>query len=154
MKFVNEKTSVPKQKLLSLLENSDLVNQGVKFDEKRGKPRMLVKTKGNRISITCRYVGGVSKDNGFLVGTVFIGSIKESADYTRIRGVITTSPIYHLLLVALTAYFIYRCIALGAINPIPIILVIFSFIMFRDEFKKQGVISRFISRAIRRGESE
>jgi len=153
MKFVNEKTSISKEKLLSLLESSDIVNQGVKFDEKKGKPRMLVKTKGNRLSITCRYVGGTSKDDGFLVGTVFLGSIREREGETRIRGVITTAPLYHLLLAALTAYFIYRCIALGGINPIPIILVIFSFLMFRDEFKKQGVISRFISRAIRRGES-
>ena len=152
MKLVNHTTEVGTDRLLAVLSASEDVNRGVKFDEKRGRPVMLVKNKGNRLRITCRYVGGASKDNGFLVGTFFFGSIRESEHGTRIRGVITTAPLYHTLLVALIAFFVYRCIALGGINPIPIILAVFSFIMFKPEFEKQGSIARYIPRAIRYAE--
>lgn len=152
MIFVNHKTTLTPDRLTEMLENGEAVNRGVKFDEKRGKPQMLVKRKGNRLNITCRYVGGASKDNGFLVGSFFHGKMTVKNGETRLRGIILTAPIYHAALIALTAYYIYRCISLGGINPVPIILIAFSLMMFSGEFKKQGVISRFIARAIRYGE--
>jgi hypothetical protein len=39
-------------------------------------------------------------------------------------------------------------------NPIAIIIAIFSYLMFRQEFKKQGIIARYLYRAIRISELE
>ncbi len=152
MKFVNCKTAVASDDLFALLSNSDRVNDGVKFDEKRGKPFMNVKRKGTRIYITCRMMGGASKDNGFIVGTFFVGRMTEKNGVTRISGITLTSPLYHLLLLALTVFFIYRCIVLGGFNPVPVILLIFGLLLCKDEYKKQGIIARYIARAVRKSE--
>ena len=154
MKFISLEAAAERERVLATLSDCETVNRGVKFDENRGKPQMIVKSKGNRIRVSCRYIGGASRDDGFLVGTVFYGRITEREGKTRIRGIVTTAPIYHTVLLALIAFFIYQCIRLGGINPIPIILVVFSLIMFRGEFKKQGVIARYLYRAIRRLDGE
>ena len=155
MRFVNVTTDIPRAELLSMIRNYELVNEKVVFDDKRGKPVIKVKEKKKgRISITCEMVGGATRDNGFFVGTYFSGAIKEKNGKTRLRGVITTAPIYHTGLLALTVFFIYQCIRLGGFNPIPLILLVFNYFLFRAEYKKQGLIARYLDRAVKRAEKE
>jgi len=155
MRFLNLATDISRDELLSVIANYELVNENVLFDDKRGKPTIRVKEKkGNRVVVTCEMVGGASRDNGFLVGTYFAGSIKEKAGKTCLRGVITTAPIYHTGLLTLTVFFVYQCIKLGGFNPVPVILLVFNYFLFRAEYKKQGLISRYLARAVRRAESK
>ena len=69
---------------------------------------------------------------------------------TRLKGIIVTDPIYHILLVALLALFVYQCIALGGFSPVPLILFAFGIFMMRNEYAKQGTIERYLSRAFRK----
>ena len=150
MKFVKLDSASSREELLSVIRNSELVNDRVKFDENKGKPTVHLKDSGKRIRIKCEMVGGPTKDNGFLEGTYFLGTLKESEGTTRLRGIILTAPIYHTLLFLLTVFYAYRCISLGAFNPVPLILLIFSIAMFKGEFEKQGTIERYLKRAFRR----
>ena len=152
MKFVKLESATPRDELLNVIRNSELVNDRVKFDENKGKPIVHVKDNGKRVKIKCEMVGRPTKDNGFLEGTYFIGTLKESEGRTRLRGVILTAPIYHTLLLLLALFYAYRCISLGAFNPVPLILLIFSIAMFKGEFEKQGTIERYLHRAFRRAE--
>ena len=99
-------------------------------------------------------IGGPTKDNGFLEGTYFVGKLTESDGKTRLRGIILTAPIYHTFLALLLAFYVYRCISLTAFNPVPLILLIFSLMMFKKEFEKQGTIERYLKRAVRKAESD
>ena len=150
MKFLKLDSTASRDELLSVINNSELVNDRVMFDENKGKPTVHVKDNGKRIKIKCEMVGGPTKDNGFLEGTYFIGTLKESEYGTRLRGMIITAPIYHTLLLLLAVFYAYRCIALGAFNPVPLILLIFSIFMFKGEFEKQGIIERYLHRAFKR----
>ena len=154
MKIVKIVTGVPGDELASMINNQELVNERVLFDEKKGKPEMRVRQKGDRFHITCEYIGGDRRDNGFLVGSFFSGKIRERKGRTVLSGIILTAPLYHLFLLVLIGIFVWRCISLGGINPVPIILVGFSILMFWGEFKKQGVIYRYLHRAARRAEAE
>ena len=150
MKFVKFESSVARDELINIILNSELVNDRVKFDDNKGKPRVHVKDNGKRIKIKCEMVGGPTKDNGFLEGTYLLGTLKEVNGVTKLSGVILTAPIYHTFLLLLMAFYVYRCISLGAFNPIPVFLLAFSLIMFRSEFEKQGIIERYLGRAFRR----
>ena len=154
MKLIDIKTAVSRDELLGVIANSELVNDKVKFDENKGKPRVHLKTRGDRVKIKCEMIGGPTKDNGFLEGTYFVGKLTERNGESRIRGVILTAPIYHTFIVLLMALYVLRCIQLTAFNPVPIILLIFSFMMFRKEFEKQGTIERYLHRAVRRAEQD
>lgn len=154
MKLIDIKTAVSRDELLGVIANSELVNDKVKFDENKGKPRVHLKTKGDRLKIKCEMIGGPTKDNGFLEGTYFVGKLTEKNGESRLRGVILTAPIYHTFIVLLMALFVLRCIQLTAFNPVPIILLIFSFMMFKKEFEKQGTIERYLHRAVRRAEQD
>lgn len=149
MKFVKVSAHGTKEDALSMIRNFELVNRGVKFNEKYGKPVMKVKNKGERVTVSCEMVGGPGKDNGFLIGTIFTGKLKERDGTVTLRGIITTAPIYHLGLLLLTAFFVYQCIRLGGFNPVPILLLAFSYMMFKREFAKQGLISRYLVRAFK-----
>ncbi len=149
MKFVKIKSPLSKEELLETMKNHEAVNEKVIFDEKLGKPVMLVNEKNGRVTITCKMVGGPSKDNGFIVGTFFRGRIKEKNGETVLKGVLTTAPIYHLAMLILTGVFIYRCISLGGFSVVPVILLVFSYFLFKNEYKKQGIIARFIGRAFK-----
>ena len=133
---------------LSLSENDKIV-EDEKFDTSRGFPKIHIKENGEKIKIKCEYVGRTRKDNGFLEGTYFLGRFSEKNGVTSIKGVILTAPIYHSLLLLLFAFFVYRCFALGGISIVPICLVLFSIFMFKDEFKKQGIIKRYIFSAFK-----
>jgi hypothetical protein len=152
MKFVNIETSHSKEELIALIKDNERVNPNMRADERRGKPVMKINEKGNRIKIKCEMIGGASKDNGFLEGTYFKGKIKECDGYCEISGIAVTAPIFHFLMLVLIGVFIYQCITLGGISPIPICIVIFDIFMFWGEFKKQGIIERYIARAARRAE--
>ena len=154
MKFVKIKTSASAEELLSLIKNDEEVNRGVTFDEKVGRPKMKVKERGKRIRITCELTNRPTKDNGFIVGTYFSGKITEKAGAATLSGVILTAPIYHTLLLLLFGYFIYVCIREGGFSPIPPILLVFDFFMFHLEFKKQGIIERYLRRAVKKAENE
>lgn len=149
MKFINLSSSVSREELLGCLRNYEVVNANVKFDEKHGRPAMKIKENGEKLKITCEMVGGPSKDNGFFVGTYFRGRLFERDGVTVLKGVVTTAPLYHLLLVLLFGFFIYQCIKIEGFSFIPIIALSFSLWMFKGEFKKQGIITRYLHRAFR-----
>ena len=151
MKFVNISFNAPRDEVLSILRDNERVNNKIRFDESRGKPFIKVKEKkGDRIRITCEYIGGPSKDNEFFVGTYFSGRLTEKNGVTRLRGHILTAPIYHLFMILLVVVFIIQCFKLKGFSVVPPILVIFDFFMFKSEFQKQGYIKRYLMRAARR----
>ena len=152
MKFIKIDSASSRENLLNVIENADIVNDRVKFDENKGKPIVHVKDNGKLLKIKCEMVGGPTKDNGFLEGTYFLGTLKEKGGATRLRGVILTAPIYHTFLVLLMAFYVYRCISIGGFNPVPLILLAFSLFMFKGEFEKQGTIERYLKRAFKRAE--
>ena len=152
MKIIKLDTRVSRSELLETLNNSEFVNDNVQFNENKGKPKIHVKDNGKRVKLRCEMVGGPTKDNGFLEGTYFVGTFKESAAGTHIRGIILTAPIYHTLLAMLTAFYVIYSAMHSAFNPVPLILLIFSIAMFKGEFDKQGTIERYLHRAIKRAE--
>ena len=150
MKHINLRTSKSPEELLGAISDNNFVSDGIKFNDKGTRPHMHVKDKGNgKIKIKCEIMGGPSKDNGFLEGTYFKGSVREQDGKTTVKGIVITAPIYHLILLALTIFFIYQCIAVGGISLIPIIMLLFSFFMFRDEYRKQSIIKRYIFRSLK-----
>ena len=151
MKFIDVTYSGGAEAVLKLLSDNDRVNEGVNFDDSRGIPHMRIKRRENgRFKMTCELVGAPTKDNGFLVGTYFSGKAIEKDGVTRIKGVITTAPIYHAILILLIGFFIFQCIRLGGFSVIPPVIVAFDIVMFWKEFKKQGYIERYLKRASRR----
>lgn len=154
MQRINITTSLPAKKLLETIKNFNFVNDGVLFDEKKGKPAIKVKEKGEKIRISCEMIGGASKDNGFLIGTYFSGKLKEKDGKTVLKGTVVTDPIYHGFMVALIAFFLYRCISLGGFNIVPVCISLFGFLLMKDEYRKQGIIKRYLYRAVRKAEAE
>lgn len=151
MKFIDVTYSGGAEDVLKLLADNDRVNEGVNFDDSRGIPHMRIKRRENgRFKMTCELVGGPTKDNGFLVGTYFSGRVIEKDGVTRVKGVITTAPIYHAILLLFIGFFVFQCIRLGGFSVIPPIILAFDIVMFWKEFKKQGYIERYIRRASRR----
>ena len=55
-----------------------------------------------------------------------------------------------VIILVLIALFIVQCFRLRGISVVPPILVIFDLFMFKNEFKKQGIIKRYLNRAARR----
>ena len=149
MKIVNISTKTQKEELLSLIKNHELVNSGVLFDEKVGRPAIKVKEKGKRLFITCELLDRATKDNGFLVGTYFSGRLAERQGKTTLTGIILTAPIYHLVLFALFAAFVVMCIQKGGFSVTPVLLLVFDYFMFSLEFKKQGIIKRYLERCVK-----
>ncbi len=147
MKFINIDFQASKSEVMSMLMNNGRVNGNIRFDNEKGKPLMKFKEKNGRLKITCEMVGGPSKDNGFIVGTYFTGKITEKNEVTSIKGVITTAPIYHLIMLVLFSLFVLQCIRFKGFSVVPILLVIFSVFIFKDEYKKQDYIRRYLYRA-------
>ena len=149
MTFVNYKINASKDEVMTVMRDNNLVCSEERFDTPKGKPKMTLKEKGDSLKIKCEYTGGATKDNGFIEGTTFYGSVKECGGVTTVKGIILTAPIYHLVILALMVLFIVQCVTVGGINPTPIILFFFSIFMFKDEFRKQGLIKRYIFRALK-----
>ena len=154
MKFIKEYAECGKEEFLTALKDSENTNKKVHFDEKRGKPTMFVKEKGNSIKITCKYIGGNTRDNGFIVGTYFIGKIKEKDGVSTLSGVVWTAPIFHFLMLAMLVVFIIQCIYMKGFSVVPFCLLAFDLVMFWPEFGKQGIIKRYIARARKRAENK
>ena len=154
MHFINLEFPSGKDEVISHISDNEYVNRNVRFEDGGVKPLMKVKEKNGKIKITCEMLGKPTKDNGFLVGTYFSGRLSEKDGVTRLKGIITTAPVYHLVMLAFIAVFIYQCIRLGGFSVVPILLVVFSLFMFKDEFKTQGYIKRYLYRAQRRFRSE
>ena len=150
MKKVDIKSNASKDKILSYLKNCELVNSRVKFDAKNGKPTFFVKEKKNFFTVKCQYQNDNVKDGGFLEGTYFIGRIIEKDGISNLKGIILTAPIYHSILLTIMAIYIVRSFVIGGFNPVPAIMFIFSIVMFRNEFGKQGVIERYLHRAVKK----
>ncbi len=151
MKRIKIRCTKSPEELLSAISDNNFVSESVKFNDKGTKPHMHVKNRGNgKIKIKCEMMGGPSKDNGFLEGTSFRGKIKSVGEGSEISGIILTAPIFHFVLIALVIVIIIQCIYLKAINVIPIFAVLFDLILFKNEFKKQGYIERYLHRAVSR----
>lgn len=153
MKFINIKTDKIADALLSMIRDNARVNDGVKFaDKKGGKPFMHVREKEGKLRIKCEMMGRPTRDNGFLMGTAFYGRITEKDGAAAVKGVIVTSPIYHAVVLMLAIALVIQMIYNSSISSIPILVfaVAFEFLFFTDEFRKQGYISRYIERAVRR----
>jgi hypothetical protein len=102
----------------------------------------------------CELMDRPTKDNGFLMGTYFAGRTKQIGDKTRLYGVILTEPYFHILWLAMVAYFVFYCITHAAFSAVPICLIVFVYFMFRGEYKKQRRIKAYLARACKRAESE
>ena len=152
MKRIKLESRSPREDVLETIKNFNYVNEGVLFDERRGKPAIKVKEKGDKLRISCEMVGGPSKDNGFLIGTYFSGKLVEKNGVTTLRGIIVTDPIYHGFMLGLIGFFLYRCITLVGFNIVPVCVAAFGFLLMKDEYKKQGTIARYLSRAFRKAE--
>ena len=152
MKKIKKESLCSREEILETIKNFNFVNDGVLFDEKRGKPVIKVKEKGDKIRISCEMVGGPSKDNGFLIGTYFSGKLTEKNGVTTLRGIILTDPIYHCFMLGLIGFFLYRCISLRGFNIVPVCVAAFGFLLMKDEYKKQGAIARYLARAFRKAE--
>ena len=151
MKFVSIDYPASRNEVISMISNNELVNQKVRLDESRGRPRVTVSEKGkNRIKISCKYVGGPTRDNGFVQGTTLSGTLTEKDGVTKLRGIITTEPVYHFFFLVMIALFIVQCFRLRGISFLPPVLVVFDIFMFKNEFKKQGHIKRYLYRVQRR----
>jgi hypothetical protein len=153
MKLVNVSTLHTKDEVLSFIKDNNKVNDGVRFDDKYDrKPLMHIKENDGKLQIKCEMIGGPTKDNGFLAGTVFRGRITERDGVTTISGLITTSVIYHIALLALIVLLFVQMFLYSAYGLISVLVfaVGFELMFFKDEFKKQGYIKRYLERAVRR----
>ena len=153
MKIINLKTEKSSRELLSMISDNSRVNEGVKFaDKKGGKPFMHVREKEGKLRIRCEMMGRPTRDNAFLMGTAFYGRITEQNGVSTVKGVIVTSPIYHAVVLLLAAFLIVQMIYTANVASIPVLVfaLAFEFLFFTDEFRKQGYIERYLSRAVRR----
>ena len=149
MKIVNYKIQASGQDVRSALYDADLIVSKEKFEGAKGTPKFHVKDKNGLFRIKCEYTGTATKDNAFLEGPYFVGRLSEQENQTCLRGIILTAPIYHLIIATLFIFFIVQCIVQGGFTPVPIILLVFSIFMFKDEFKKQAIIKKYIFRAFK-----
>ena len=149
MLFVNYKIDAPRDEVLRSLDDNNTIVEEEKFDVSNGRPKMHIKLKNEWIRISCEMIDGPSKDRDFKLGTKFWGRISEHGGTTKIQGIALTAPLYHLILLIMFAFFIYKCISLGGFSVVPVCLVVFDVFMFMREFKKQGIIKRYIFRALK-----
>lgn len=149
MLFVNYDISAPLENLISNIKDNDKVVAEENYDTKNGKPKMHIKQKAGRLKIKCEMTELGTKDNGFLEGTYFLGSIKENSGRSSVKGVILTAPIYHFVFLVLLGIVIYQSITMVAIPITAIFLVLFDLMMFKGEFRKQSLIKRYIFRAFK-----
>ena len=89
MRFVKYDIHASREDVLLSLGENDSIVEHEKFDTSRGIPRIYVKEgKKGRIKICCEYIGRGTKDNAFLEGTYFIGTLGECGDVAQIKGMV------------------------------------------------------------------
>ncbi len=150
MKFVDLSIRMPKAEVLEYISDSKTVNDKVRFDTKAGTPFMHVSEKDGKLKIKCEMMDLAYKDNEFIQGTSFRGKITESNGETRIKGIITTEPIYHIICSLIVIVAIVFSFFNAAMISVPILFLASEFIFLSSEFKKQGYIQRYLARAIKR----
>lgn len=149
MRSFRYKVNASRDELVELLSDNDKVNKGVNTEYKKGSPHMHVDANGEKIKIRCEFIGGATKDNAFIDGTKLRGKIIEKDGYSEFRGTIMTAPIFHAILILMFAAFVVMCIVKQGFNVVPICLVVFDIFMYKDEFKKQNIIDRYVFRAVK-----
>ena len=149
MLFVNYKIGAPRDTVYENLSDTERVAAEEKYETEKGAPKFHLKEYGKLLRIKCEMTGRATKDNGFIGGTAFWGRVTEKNGKTSVRGIITTSPIYHLAFIALFIAIICIGISIGGISFTPILMLGFDIILFKDEFKKQPLIKRYILRAFK-----
>lgn len=150
MKRIRYTVNASREQLLAMISDNRRVNEGVRVPEGVGLPTAEISERGRLVRIRCRLVGGASRDNGFLFGTAFLGTVRESEEGTTLSGIIVTEPLMHLVWLAVVVYFVIACISVGGINLVPIFLSVFMFLLFRPEYKKQDMLFRYLIRAAKR----
>lgn len=155
MKLIRLHTFASAARVQALLSDPDEVNRNVRFDEKHGTPKMHVMAEDTaRISVRCEMLGRGTKDNAFLRGTRFYGRLTEKDGKVRLVGVILTEPLFHILFFAMLALSLVLCFSYGGFSAVPVCLAVFVFFMYRGEYRKQGIIARYLARVIKRAEEE
>lgn len=149
MLFVNYKIGAPKETVLANLKDNERVCSEEKYDTAKGTPKFHLKEYGKFLRIKCEMTGRATKDNGFIGGTSFIGRVSDKDGRTRVFGLITTSPIYHLVFLAFLIAAVCIGISIGGLPLTAIILIPFDLLLFKDEFKKQPLIKRYIFRSLK-----
>lgn len=153
MKIIRLHTLASAERVRELLSAPDLVNRNVRFDEKHGTPKMHVRcSEDGRVQVRCEMLGRGTKDNAFLTGTRFYGRLRERRGETVLSGVVLTEPFFHTLFLAMFVFFVVLCFSNGGFSPVPVCLAVFVYFMYRGEYRKQGVIARYLSRAVRQAE--
>ena len=155
MKLIKYKTDATADELVLMLSDNERVNKNVNISDKKGIPYIHCSRNGNKLKLTCEFKGGATKDNAFLSGTTALrAKIIEKNGETQLRGVITTAPIFHAFLFSLLLVSIVMCVVNTTFNVTPICLAVFDLFMYKDEFRKQGIIERYTLRAIKRLKSQ
>jgi hypothetical protein len=154
MKYIKCRLSASMEEFTSFLADNESVNKNVNIEDKRGIPYIHVKNKNDKIKLTCEFKGGSTRDNAFIGGTSFIGKIRVKDGKTELHGIISTAPIFHLVLFSMLAFSLIMCIVNMAFNAVPLCLVAFDLVMYKDEFRKQGIIEKYIFRAAKRLEAK
>ena len=149
MKIVKISSPSSRDEILETLSHPDRVNENVKFEGKKGRPAIVFSQKGDNIKLKCVYMGGPSKDNGYIFGTYFKGKIIETNEGSQIRGYIVTEPLYVAVLIVLAALYVAYMIVKSFFSVIPLLVFAFGLYMMKDEFNKQGIILRYIHRALK-----
>lgn len=150
MKAFKYKVNASREELIELLSDNERVYKFCNCSNKKGTPHMHVSANGEKIKIRCEFIGGTTKDNAFIDGTKLHGKITEKNGYTEFSGVIMTAPIFHTLLFLMFAFFVAICIIRQSFNVVPVCLIIFDIFMYKDEFKKQEFIERYVARAVKK----
>jgi|GEM_PF-2166661 len=155
MKRISIQTPLAREDILSALRDAPTVNAGLTFDDREGSPTVHVREgRADRLRLRCYMLGGASRDNGYVQGTFFWGRMRERNGMTYIHGSIMTEPVFHVLWLALIAFFIVTCIQRTALSVVPVCLIVFVYFMFRKEYRKQEYLRRYILRAIHRLEKK
>lgn len=149
MLFINYDIRASRDEVMLVIGDNALVTAEEKYDTANGRPLFHIREKGEGLTVRCEMTERSTKDNGFLEGTYFKGRVSEQDGKTVVKGIIVTAPIYHLILFALTVFFIVQCFIVGGISLVPIIMLAFSIFMFKEEYKKQSLIKRYIFRALK-----
>ena len=153
MKRIHYTVNATPEALLTLVADNRRVNDGIRFPEGTGAPTAEIRSRGAFVRIRCRMVGGASRDNGYLFGTAFLGTLRATEQGSVLSGLIVTEPLLHLAWLAITIYYVIACISVGGINLVPIFLSLFMYLFFRPEYQKQEVLFRYLLRAAKRLES-
>ena len=150
MKFIQLSVDSTAQEYLDTVRDNRVVNEGVRFGKENAYPTAEIREGKRHLRIRCRMVGGATRDNGFIFGTFFFGTLRQKNDGCRLRGVIVTEPLIHLIWIAFIVYYVITCIQIGGISLVPIFLSLLMFFMFKSEYKKQGILARYLARAAHR----